>query len=163
MSVILFQEKQFFRQWYLWIPMVATALLFSWGMFQQLVLGKPWGDHPMSDLGLVLGSLFVYATIGFLGIVHLNTEITQEEVRIVFFPLSRRTIRWDEIAAAHVRKYNPMLEFGGWGLRFGKDGPAYNVSGRLGLELELHDGRKLLIGTNKPEELEAVVKKVTGK
>jgi hypothetical protein len=34
-------------------------------------------------------------------------------------------------------------------------GKAFNVSGNKGLQLEFNDGRKLLIGTSKPEELEA--------
>ncbi|MDQ1088364.1 hypothetical protein [Siphonobacter sp. SORGH_AS_1065] len=55
-----------------------------------------------------------------------------------------------------------MTEYGGWGLRlglFGK-GIAFNVSGNKGLQLEFIDHKKLLIGTNKPEELTKVLSEI---
>lgn len=45
------------------------------------------------------------------------------------------------------------LEYGGWGVRFGKGGKAFNVSGNRGLKLYLKSGRSLLIGTQKDKEL----------
>jgi hypothetical protein len=55
-----------------------------------------------------------------------------------------------------------LTEYGGWGLRlglFGK-GTAFNVSGDIGLQLEFTDDRKLLIGTNKPDELIETLNKI---
>ncbi len=40
------------------------------------------------------------------------------------------------------------------GIRYGPKGTAYNVSGKIGLQLELKNGKKILIGTRKPEEIE---------
>jgi len=42
---------------------------------------------------------------------------------------------------------------------FGK-GRALNMSGNMGLQLELKDGKKLLIGTQKFEELEQLLQKI---
>ncbi|MEO0075774.1 MAG: hypothetical protein ABIK31_06695 [candidate division WOR-3 bacterium] len=55
-----------------------------------------------------------------------------------------------------------MTEYGGWGLRlglFGK-GTAFSVSGNKGLQLEFTDNKKLLIGTNKLDELTETLKKI---
>jgi len=41
-----------------------------------------------------------------------------------------------------------------------KAGVAYNISGNMGLQLELKNGKKILLGTRKPTELEDVLKKV---
>jgi hypothetical protein len=60
----------------------------------------------------------------------------------------------------YVRKYKPLAEFGGWGLRFGVSGKAYNISGNKGLQLELTNNKKLLIGTQKPEELSEALNKI---
>jgi hypothetical protein len=63
------------------------------------------------------------------------------------------------LTKSYVRQYSPIAEYGGWGLRlglFGK-GQAYNVSGDKGLQLEFTTGQRLLIGTNKPEELNTVL------
>jgi hypothetical protein len=44
--------------------------------------------------------------------------------------------------------YSPLLNYGGWGIRKG----AYNVSGNKGVQFELYDDERFLIGTQKPEE-----------
>ena len=50
---------------------------------------------------------------------------------------------------------------GGWGIRlFTKYGTIYNTSGNKGLALELHDGKKLVIGTDKEEELKNFIEKL---
>ena len=51
-----------------------------------------------------------------------------------------------------MRSYNPIRDYGGWGIRWGTKGKAYNVSGNRGLYLEFSDGKQLLIGLQKPEE-----------
>ena len=60
-----------------------------------------------------------------------------------------------------VRQYKPLSEYGGWGLRYGSSGKAYNVSGNIGIQLHFKDGSTLLIGTNKKEEVEVVLKQIT--
>lgn len=159
MSEVLFQERQYFRQWFVWLPLLGTDVLFLWGLVQQLCMGEPWGDKPMSDLGLVLMSLLMFALTGMFMAMHLRTEITTEGVRIFFFPLTRRFIAWDEVEQASVVEYNPLLEYGGWGLRWGSKGRAYNVSGRTGLQLVLKDGKNVMIGTQRGEELPLILHK----
>jgi hypothetical protein len=69
---------------------------------------------------------------------------------------------WNEISKSYVRQYFPIREYGGWGLRlgiFGK-GKAYNISGDKGLQVEFSDNKKLLIGTNKPDELAETLDKI---
>ena len=66
------------------------------------------------------------------------------------------------IATSNVRQYSPLLEYGGLGMRiglFGK-GKAWNISGDKGLQLEFNNQKKLLIGTNQPEELAATLEKI---
>ena len=43
-------------------------------------------------------------------------------------------------------------------LRIGGKGKAYNVRGRYGIQLELIDGSKILIGTQKTEQAKEVVR-----
>ncbi|MES2389410.1 MAG: hypothetical protein V4543_15515, partial [Bacteroidota bacterium] len=66
----------------------------------------------------------------------------------------------DKTAKAYIRTYSPMGEYGGWGIRYGiNKGWLYNVSGNMGLQLELLDGKKVLIGTRKPDEIIAALRK----
>ncbi|NNK23981.1 MAG: hypothetical protein HKP48_12015 [Winogradskyella sp.] len=71
-----------------------------------------------------------------------------------FFPfhLKTRVLEWDQISNAHVRIYDPITEYGGWGLKGGalwnkSKGIAINIKGDIGIQLELASGKKILIGT----------------
>jgi hypothetical protein len=64
---------------------------------------------------------------------------------------------WSELQSVEVRQYKPLLEYGGWGLRLGTKGWAYNIAGNQGIQLVLQDGDKLLLGTQRPEEAAAVI------
>lgn len=86
----------------------------------------------------------------------LNTKINKQGIHFQLLPFQFREkfISWNEVASIEVRKYSPIMEYGGWGYRYGfKNGKAYNVSGNMGLQLVLKNGDKILIGTQKPDEL----------
>lgn len=66
---------------------------------------------------------------------------------------SFKTITWDEIKSCEKRTYSAIPEYGGWGIRFGPSGKALNVSGNEGVQLILNNDKKLLIGSQKSDEL----------
>lgn len=158
----IFEEKQYFRQIWLWIMVLAVNGVFLYGLFRQLVQKQEFGNKPMSDLALIMLNLFNLTLTCFLLFVRLETKITEEGVYYRYYPLQHfRKIIWGRIGQAYVRRYSPLREFGGWGLRIGwKKGMAYNVSGNQGLQLVYDQGRHLLLGTARPGELEAVLKKL---
>jgi hypothetical protein len=55
--------------------------------------------------------------------------------------------------------YEPIAEYGGWGIRFGNKGMAYDVRGNKGIYITLTSGKHILIGTSKPNETEQFLKK----
>ena len=61
-----------------------------------------------------------------------------------------------------MRTYKPIVEYGGWGLRSGVfgSGQAFNVYGNIGLQLELKNRKKLLIGTQKKYEIEKALEQI---
>jgi uncharacterized protein YlzI (FlbEa/FlbD family) len=72
-------------------------------------------------------------------------------------------IQWQETETAHVRKYNPIGEYGGWcikgGLLWNKEkGKCVNITGAISIQIVLKNGKKLLIGTKKKEEVNNVLK-----
>ena len=160
-EVVRFREVQRFRQKWLLVILVAVSLclviLFGYGMIKQFIFGEPWGDKPMSDTALaIVGPLMILLGTGllwlFLG-MKLITEVRKDGVYINFVPLSRQTILFAEIVSYEVRTYKPIREYGGWGVRYGWAGKAYNVSGNRGVQLKLSSGKGLLIGSQCPEEL----------
>ena len=167
-----FKEEQKFDQlWFRliillsWIPVI---VIFAVGIYQQFVLKKPWGNNPMSDNGLILLTLFIFMIMGgttwLTFSLKLITEVTDEGIRYSFPPLipKTKTIPKALIAEYQVRKYSPIGEYGGWGLKsggFGR-GKAYNVKGSMGLQLTLQDNKKILFGTQRPEALKAAMDKM---
>ncbi len=151
-----FTETQRFRQLWIWALLTGLLVLFIWAFVQQIILGIPWGNNPASDTGLILFCLIPLGIVVLFLIARLETRIDRMGISYRFLPFHRkwRLIEWSTVGRAYIRKYNSIAEFGGWGIRFGlKGGKAYNVSGNHGLQLELKNGKKLLIGTCKPDEL----------
>jgi hypothetical protein len=161
---ILFTERQRFTQWWLWLILLGINGLFIFGVFMQVIAGKQFGNNPMSNTGLLIATgLSILFTVLFLNF-RLETVIKKDGISVRFLPfhLQFKHYTWDKLTKSFVRQYSPITEFGGWGLRFGLfgRGKAYNVSGNKGLQLEFTDNKKLLIGTNKPEELTEALKKI---
>jgi hypothetical protein len=169
-EVPLFEEEQRFDQWWLRWPMIGLDLgcagIFGWGLVQQLVFRQPWGDRPMSDAGLIVSSLFMVLVISFSTLLVLSMRLTVRVVRaglqVRFFPFRSKTIPWNEISSWEACVYRPILEYGGWGMRYSfGHGWCYNVKGNRGVRLVLTSGRKLLIGSQKAEEMARAIGKMT--
>jgi hypothetical protein len=95
-------------------------------------------------------------------IMRLDTVVTKEGISVKFFPFhcSFRHYRWERISKAVVLKYS-VFESGGWGIKSSRVyNKVYSVWGNKGLKLELTNGHKLLIGTQKANELEAILYKI---
>ena len=163
---ILFKEEQRFNQlWVLIIVFIPVGLAW-YAAIQQLLLHKPFGSHPAPDLLLwviwvVFGVLFPI----FFFSVKLSTEVRYDGIYIRFFPFHRefRTLPFEAIKKYEVREYSPLREYGGYGIRYGRSGKAYNVSGKKGVQLELVSGRKILIGSRKADELAEAIRTASGK
>ena len=146
-----YTEIQKFNQWWLWILLLAVLGLPVYGMFQQIILGKPFGSKPMSDLGLVLFFVGTLLLIGLFWYLQLRTEIDETGIRFRLRPISSEVFTWDQIEHVEIITYG----FVGYGLRFSsKYGTVYNTSGNRGLSIRLKSGGRFVIGTQKPEGLE---------
>jgi hypothetical protein len=161
---ILFTERQKFKQWWIWLILLSVNGILIVGVFKQVIGGQQFGDKPMGNTELlIVTGLILLLTLLFF-ILRLDTIIKQDGIYIRFFPfhIKFKYFAWDRMTKSYVRQYSPLTEYGGWGLRlglFGK-GTAFNVSGDKGLQLEFTDNKKLLIGTNKPEELSETLNKI---
>ena len=162
-----FHEEQQFRQPWVWLLLLIIALwitvMFADGMYTQLYLGQAWGDRPMSNGALVLSAAFSFLITAGLALLFyklkLVTVVGPDGINIRFFPLTSRKISFDSITSCKARTYRPIREYGGWGIRFSRKGKAYNVSGNRGVQLEFMEGRPLLIGSQRAEELADAINK----
>jgi hypothetical protein len=152
--VIYFREAQRFRQPWYWAIQIPALALLAYMMFRQFVIGKPIGNHPVSNTALAI----IAATVGLFVVwflkLELVTKVGDDVLEIRFAGLFvRRVIPLAEIEHFEARTYRPIRDYGGWGVRRGAAGMAYTVSGNRGVELRLADGKSLLVGSQRPEEL----------
>jgi hypothetical protein len=156
---VLFEEEQSFRQTWVWALLGVTLLLLVVPL--GFVLGgapvKPGSDPFAGVIGLAGGIAVVIGVTWLMYAMKLTVRLDAEGLHVRFFPLVKRDIPLDEIARWEARTYRPILEYGGWGIRCGWKGMAYNVSGNRGVQLELANGKRLLIGSQCPEELAAAI------
>ncbi|WP_370097321.1 hypothetical protein [Xanthomarina gelatinilytica] len=154
---VFFKEEQRFSQWWLWLIIIGLGNIPVFGIYKQFVLGEAFGNNPMSDVGLMLFSAFIFGIIVLFWLMRLKTEINNDGVRVSFFPFVKKHFLWTDIKSARVIKYR----FLGYGIRIGlTHGIVYNMKGNKGLSLELFNKKKYLIGTQKEEELHSVLDKL---
>lgn len=109
---------------------------------------------------LLTGGIVSAIITVFLG-TRMITQIRTDSIHVRFPPFrpSFASYSWSDISKAYIRQYDPITEFGGWGIRFGPSGKAINMSGNIGLQLIFNDGSRLLIGTNQPDKIaEALIR-----
>ena len=151
----MFKESQKFDQWWLQLMFYSGIGLCIYVSVQQLLYKIPFGNNPAPD-GLLIFFILLYLIIFILfQSTRLITEIDAREIRYRFYPFQTRfkTILRSDIEKMEVITYRPIIDYGGWGVRFGRKGMAYNVSGNIGLLISRKNGKTILIGTQKPDEM----------
>jgi len=167
----LFEEKQRYTQWWLWAAIVIAAgsVLggFGYGLYQQLILGKPWGDTPLSNDGLIANALFVSSVMVLMLLLFstavLEIVVDKNSVSYRYFPIIRKwrriereTIQSFEIKTYYLRGYGIKRDLRG--------NRTINVKGNTGIEITMTDGKRLLLGTQMSGEfLDALNKMKKGR
>ena len=158
----VFIEEQRFTQAWLHILLVVSFIV-PLILTVIEVIEKGW-DDPDSRIGFTVFIISIFFIYGLLFSLKLKTRIDEQGISYRFLPFhfSNRQLSWKEIEDAYVRKYDPITEYGGWGIKGGKlwnksKGIAYNVKGDIGIQLILKNNKKILIGTQKEQEAQKVL------
>ena len=164
----IFKEEQRFTQPLIYIGLsiaaiiVFTPIIKDWNAIAQLPLNK--------QLRAFVGIIVICLVAILFLFLKLRTRIDEKGISFKFTPFHFKSIliHWKEVDKAYLRKYNAISEYGGWGIKGGipwvkGNGRAYNVKGNIGLQLELRNGKRILIGTQKENEIGAVLKTYSSK
>jgi hypothetical protein len=147
----VYREDQYF-DWRVYTLIALVGLVTGIGLLR----GRIWSREVV--LGLFIGVTFLLVAIFFL--LHMTTEVGPSGLRIWFgwAPTSPRIVPVHTIRSVEVVTYRPIAEYGFWGNRPGRDGDhAFIARGNRGVRLELIDGTRLLIGSQRPEILAAAL------
>lgn len=150
---LFYQEVQQFRQPWLWLMLLVVSALSLYTGIYPIIAGKTTNE-PVRDIILFLfGCVFGIGLPIIFFTCKLITEVRHDGVYISFFPLlfSVERIPFYALKSYTVKTYQPLRDYGGWGIRYGIKGKAFNVSGNRGIQLELINGERILIGSHSPE------------
>jgi len=136
-----------------------VAILCAYGSYLQAELGEPvtlWDNQFFKGALLTIGATL--AVVLAMAWLRLETTVSATGVLIRMPPLRhRRLVEFADIRSAKARDYRPIAEYGGWGLRRGRSGYAYNVYGQRGVQLELKEGKPVLVGSQQANKLARVI------
>jgi hypothetical protein len=153
-----FREEQRF-EWFWTAMFEVPALIVGCGLYRQVWLKRPFIS------GALLWPAFVVALVVAVWFLRLKlvTEIRDGGLFICFVWLwPERTIPWDQIRSVETRTYRPIRDFGGWGVRWAARGIVYHARGNRGARLVLASGERVLIGSQRPDDLARAIAARTG-
>lgn len=140
------------------IPPAGFAALTVW----QVWMGHPWGRHPMSNGSVIFWTIFLFLLYARLATIRLVTDVFPDSVRVAMkgFWRSRRVFP-EEIRTVKTTVFDPVRDYGGYGVRSADDEKAWIASGNQGVRLELTNGARLLIGSRQPKDLETAIRRLS--
>ena len=161
---VIFTEEQRYRpiRVRVVLPVVlgVTFVAYALGISQEYKHNGSFNE----TLPLILtGVGFLVFTIVIMTVLYrmkLITLIYKDGIYLRYPPLQarERIIPAESIQSFEKREYRPRFEYGGHGyrvrgraLRKRKYGISFTASGNTGIQLVLNDGKKILIGTQRPE------------
>lgn len=96
----------------------------------------------------------------------LVVRVTRTSVLVSFGAagLVQRLVSFGEIERVEAVRYRPILEFGGWGIRwgFGTGKRAWTIRGNQAVVLHLEDGTRFYVGSPTPERLAEGIRRAMG-
>jgi len=142
----LFEENQKFTQWWLWVVLLSFPII-SFG--------------PLDENAININYILIGFAIPFLFyLFELRLKVSAEGLHFQFFPFHFKyhIIKLEDIDKFKALEYSPLKEYGGWGIKYGFKGKAYNVSGNKGVKIFLNNGTNIMFGSQKHNELAKALK-----
>lgn len=146
----MFREVQPFGKWrFVAILLFIVLTLFLYNIIVII---------PIRSSTIILGVILTGAMIGAIIIFSMGKLVVETRSNGLYFRYrpfhwSFRNIPWNTIKTYEIQTFSPLWEWGGLGLRIKRKAKAYLVSGNRGVLLQLTDGKHIMIGTQRPEEL----------
>jgi hypothetical protein len=143
--------------WEVQNPVYSRVLAIIVPVLMIVVAATSWSEVPwLSILMVLVGIALVLVYSGF------RTLITREVISIRIGILGIRLLRLktSDITSAELHIFQPLKDFGGYGIRSNREMKAYFLRGDRGVKITTRTGKKYLIGSDHPERLVAVISTV---
>jgi hypothetical protein len=162
----VFIESQRFDQWWFRLIIILVSIICIVTVVKSYSNVQSEPAPFWISLVASLFTLIIVLSIAFL--LKLEIKIDELGIHYGFWPINRRLkfISWSDVKKCSVVKYNPIVDYGGWGYKMGifrATGTAMSVRGNIGIQIVFKSGKQLLIGTQKKEDAEKVLETYTHK
>jgi membrane protein YdbS with pleckstrin-like domain len=163
-AAVVYREEQNF-DWRVYALTFLAEVLVTLTLYGFYLHG-----HDPTTVNSPLGLVFTLAAVAgmvapllvVVGLLRMTTEVTPTDIRVWFgwIPTYRRFVPIGHVQKIEVVSYRPLADYGGWGIHSGRDGErVLNAKGNRGVRLELSDGTRLLIGSQRPEALAVAIER----
>ncbi len=155
----IFRERQNPVQRHTYIALIVPPCIMVGLVVWQVVLGHTWGKKPMTNGSLIGWTVFVWLIYLRLVTVRMTTEVRAGKIVVAMRGLwPARTIPLAGVKAAQQVVYDPVADYGGYGIRSNRSGKAYIARGTEGVKVELTTGGSVLLGSQRSRELVAAIR-----
>jgi hypothetical protein len=159
----IFKEKQRFRDWEVYAILGVLILTLTAKFASDRIF--PLGGNPLPLDRYVALMLILGAVLGYFLSLKMSLKITAEHLILKSSPSPwqrrKEKIRWEDIQELELVRFSPTARWSGWNVRF-NHGKNYGYCGRAGICVRKKDGKELIIGTRKIDELRAAILKMQG-
>ncbi len=158
----VFIENQRFNQWWLYLILAIPLFALVIPLFlktEKIMTSKHLSVILIPLIILLLVYVFIFS-------IRLKTRIDEKGIHYQFIPfnLKLKLIPWNELEQSYCRSYKALTEYGGWGYRVNfRNSKALNIRGNHGIQLVFKNGNRLLIGTQKPDEVNRILETYNSK
>ena len=166
-AATVFHEEQYF-DWRVYaliavLELVGGLAVWSGSLATGALSPPSWLTSGRSNSPLAAVISLALPLLLTVYLLQMTTEVTPTEVRVWYrlgsdLPPGGVDLEFSDSHA--VVEYRPIVDHGGWGIRAGRDGErVLTARGNRGVRLELADGTRLLIGSQRPEELAETIER----
>ncbi|MCC6143047.1 MAG: hypothetical protein IT368_04485 [Candidatus Hydrogenedentes bacterium] len=158
---VYFHEEQSFRRGIAWAILLFTSLAFVGillvGIAEVFDPAAPWLPQIMANqVSVVLGIILILGYIVLIFVfmrLRLQVEVNSAGLFLRFVPFHRKLRQIDlrGIDTVSAVTYRPVRDYGGYGIRFTRNGKAFNVRGTAGVRLDYENGYHILIGSQQAD------------
>lgn len=151
----LFRKKGFL----IWLSVgVLFGILLYYKITDTQELSEETKPLLIGIISAVLIILILIASLVAYFLIRLKTEINNEFIKVTYIRVIEKTIPWNQVASAAI----VTLKIVGNRLATGWEnyGASKNNKGSNALALELKNGKKILIGTEKATELNQLIEQI---
>jgi hypothetical protein len=157
-TMVLFNEIQRFRQVWIWAILTVSLTVSVLVCMYLIFKGPPAIKEKRMFVSVILGmDLLIFIVIMIVVYsMNLRVQVRSTGLYVRFYPFQKSFVHYpvDDLKQWYCKTQNAVSDYGGWGIRHGRKGNAYTVSGDSGVLIEFRDGRKnIFIGSQVPHEL----------